>query len=441
MAIKTTTTVTGKVVTYDTDTGRIISEESPTTPSSPTVSSSSSGSSGSSGSSSNSNMDNIANANPSEKANKAFVDALFQEKYNRNATSAEVTKFKKNTVKDASNLVLGQADSPFRDTATTNPVPIEEATGEITQKQIDDLNVAVEREGTEAEEPGDKANIEFAEENLGYVRPETPEPTEILGGSGMTFEDLTSGMDLENTLSTDQIELLKQITKITFIGDDEYKQKMLNSLKEAYEYADPYYKQQMKIAEDSVNTAISGVKKDYTETEADLIKRINEISQDLEYNSGELDLEQQKDIAREKARLENELDGTRNTMAMRGLAFSGLRTEAEKQLNDESQDILGSSAREYDRQVRDLKTTSARQTEEATINRNRLEASYQEGLKSIGRKAELLMGTGNTPTIEGYTNLGGNDNVSNISGTIQDNKLENIQSLADTLQQQKTLNT
>ena len=125
MAIKTTTTVTGKVVTYDTDTGRIISEESPTTPSSPTVSSSSSGSSGSSGSSSNSNMDNIANANPSEKANKAFVDALFQEKYNRNATSAEVTKFKKNTVKDASNLVLGQADSPFKDVVVADEVVTE----------------------------------------------------------------------------------------------------------------------------------------------------------------------------------------------------------------------------------------------------------------------------------------------------------------------------
>lgn len=65
---------------------------------------------------------NIASANPASTVNRAFIDALYKEKYGRYATDAEYNKFKSNTVKDASNIILGQELSPFTNTKLGQPV-------------------------------------------------------------------------------------------------------------------------------------------------------------------------------------------------------------------------------------------------------------------------------------------------------------------------------
>ena len=59
-------------------------------------------------------MNNISKADPNA-ANSGYINALYQEKFRRDATQAELDKFTTNTVKDASNLILGQDMSPFRD--------------------------------------------------------------------------------------------------------------------------------------------------------------------------------------------------------------------------------------------------------------------------------------------------------------------------------------
>lgn len=55
----------------------------------------------------------IASANPSAVANSNYINALYQEKYGRNATRAELDKFASSTVKDAANIILWQWLSPF----------------------------------------------------------------------------------------------------------------------------------------------------------------------------------------------------------------------------------------------------------------------------------------------------------------------------------------
>jgi len=121
MPLKTTTTVTGKVVTYDTETGRIVSEGSNSSSSDNSSSNNSnsnnsnnnSNSSSSNSSSSSSNMDNIANADPNASANYGIINAIYQEKYGRDATQAELDRFVNMPVSDVANIILGPADSPF----------------------------------------------------------------------------------------------------------------------------------------------------------------------------------------------------------------------------------------------------------------------------------------------------------------------------------------
>jgi hypothetical protein len=65
----------------------------------------------------------IAQANPYVQANPSFINALYQEKYNRNATQAELNRFQGHSVKDASNIILGQSLSPFAGTPSQSTQP------------------------------------------------------------------------------------------------------------------------------------------------------------------------------------------------------------------------------------------------------------------------------------------------------------------------------
>ena len=65
----------------------------------------------------------IAQANQALPANKAFIDALFVEGYNRKATQVELAKFVNRSVKDAANLILG-SNSPFATSKKVKVAPL-----------------------------------------------------------------------------------------------------------------------------------------------------------------------------------------------------------------------------------------------------------------------------------------------------------------------------
>jgi hypothetical protein len=60
---------------------------------------------------------NIAKANPNSTANSSYINALYKEVYNRDATKAELNRFAGKTVKDSANIILGVQKSPFYGTS------------------------------------------------------------------------------------------------------------------------------------------------------------------------------------------------------------------------------------------------------------------------------------------------------------------------------------
>jgi len=82
---------------------------------------------------------NIASANPSAIVNRAYVDALYKEKYGRYATDIEFNKFKNSTVKDAANVILGQGSSPFTNAKLGQPVTAQNSSGLTPQEQADKI--------------------------------------------------------------------------------------------------------------------------------------------------------------------------------------------------------------------------------------------------------------------------------------------------------------
>jgi len=95
-----------------------------------------------------SNLGNIGKADPTKLASAGILNAMYQQKEGRNATDEEIAKFGQNTVKDASNLILGQNISPFSDAPVLEGKPSEvdpttgeeDVTGDLTTDiiEIDD---------------------------------------------------------------------------------------------------------------------------------------------------------------------------------------------------------------------------------------------------------------------------------------------------------------
>ena len=81
---------------------------------------------------------NISKANPNAIANDGFINALYQEAYQRDATLNELAKFNTRTVKDASNIILGAKNSPFSNKSNNKPKPTSENKPMLTMKEAND---------------------------------------------------------------------------------------------------------------------------------------------------------------------------------------------------------------------------------------------------------------------------------------------------------------
>jgi len=84
------------------------------------------------------NNKNIAKANPGAIASDGFINALYQEAYQRDATLNELAKFNTRTVKDASNIILGAKNSPFSNKSNNKPKPTSENKPMLTMKEAND---------------------------------------------------------------------------------------------------------------------------------------------------------------------------------------------------------------------------------------------------------------------------------------------------------------
>lgn len=80
----------------------------------------------------------IAQMNPGSKANRAFIQAVYREKFGRNATEREITRFLNQTVKDVSNIILRDA-SPFKSAGQPSSTP--------TGEQLTDVSTGTKYQG------------------------------------------------------------------------------------------------------------------------------------------------------------------------------------------------------------------------------------------------------------------------------------------------------
>lgn len=209
-------------------------------------------------------------------------------------------------------------------------------------------------------------------------------------------------------LPKDQKDLV-DLGVTSFLGTPQQQQAFTDALTQAQTLADPYAKSQLALFTAEFQTSIARTNFDYNAEKAALERTRQTLAEDLISGREYLTLEQQADMARQLRAYDEDLLAIADQAAEKGLTFAtGARSRAlaEERRGTEYQDVIQSSRRKFNFQVKDLELRAARGDAEAAAKLNTIQGQRGYDLAKIGQSAERILGTANLPAIEGFTPTG-----------------------------------
>lgn len=229
-------------------------------------------------------------------------------------------------------------------------------------------------------------------------------------------------------LDDQQKEFMYFTYKSLTATNDAEKLDAIDALNEAKKFADPYFKEQIRIAEDEIVRSIKSKELSMKLGVERSEQRIKELNEDLTFNRGQLNIEEQAELSRQLKENQINLLNLQQNAAESGLAFSSPRQEAESSLVDTQQGIRESTQRQFNRQRRELETSASRQIAGLGENISDIGRLGAEDLTSLQRSAEKFLGSKESPGVSGITPLGG------ITGSLNESKQSQILALQGVLQ-------
>lgn len=229
------------------------------------------------------------------------------------------------------------------------------------------------------------------------------------------FSDLPDNIKNSSSwqsLSNDQKSLAYFTYKTQIASTDAQKIDAQKALEEAKKLADPYFKEQIRLAQDEINRSVSSIKNDAQSKVAQLQTRIQQIQEDLKFNKDNLTIDQQTELASQIRKNEGDLFNLQQNMAESGLAFSSPRQKAEQNLAADQQGLAESTQRKYNNQKYLAEQDAARNTASINSSLADIERQKQEKLLEIARKGEQQLGSANFSGVDGVSNLG------NVTGAL-----------------------
>lgn len=207
------------------------------------------------------------------------------------------------------------------------------------------------------------------------------------------------------------------------VGGEAEAKMFANAIAQAQAVADPYFKTQLSLARAEVLGSIAEKNFDY-EAKAEVVQRArDELMQDVASGKEFLSLEQQAEIAREVKAYDEDLLSIADQAAEKGITFAtGARSRslAESRRATQYEDVVQSTNRQANFKKKELEMRASRGDIAAQKELATLAGGKMFDLQNIGRAAEQVLGTANTPAIEGFTPVGG------ATGKIEEDKRKAI---------------
>ena len=328
----------------------------------------------------------------------------------------------------------GQPVNPSYSSSTEEQTPTEEqtSTGEPVRiggtlypsQEWYDTNVGGgKKEPTKPTKTGTTETTETGTTETGTT--ETTEPTEET-----TTPEWLKNNEYWLKLSPDEQDYLVNYYNVLATQDEENQEILAQALEDAQAQADPYFAEQIRMAQDELTRAVGGQTGDFASRKRDLESRIEQLKDDLSTGTDRLDIDQQSQLARQQKSYESQLDNLVEDARHKGLTFSTKRELAESKLNAEQQDIVESTKRNFQRRIADLQRAASRGEVEAQNLLSDYERDYGENVTSLIRGSEQTIGTTNLPNLPdlpGVAPLGG------VVGSLEENKQTDILQRAEAL--------
>src|SRR3990167_383140 len=270
-------------------------------------------------------------------------------------------------------------------------------------------------------------------------------PDEIAVGAALTGEefDFETFKDLPEKIKnskgwealTDEQKVLAYFTyKTQTITNDAAKIDAEKALDEAMKLADPFYKEQIKLAKEGITQSIQSIEFSSQSKLDQYQKNIKDLEETLAFQKENLSLEEQQELSQQLLQNKKQLFGLQQNMAEAGLAFSSPYQEAESDLLASQQWYAQSTKQQFAKAKKAAEMQVGQNVAVLQQGISQTEQAKQMALKELGLSTESQVGTQNLPSIPGYTPLG------DITGSIEEQKQSKILNLQEILKQSKTLN-
>lgn len=236
--------------------------------------------------------------------------------------------------------------------------------------------------------------------------------------------------DFQNTdaykaLSDEEKETADLLFNVISVGGEAEARTFADAIQQSIAVAEPWAKAQaaMALAEfaGAVDETIFGF-----EAKAEAIKRSRDIlAEDVTNQKEFLTLEQQSEIARQVKQYDQDLLTIADQAAEKGITFAtGARSRqlAETRRTEQFQDVIESSRRKTNFQIKELELKAARGDVDAQKQLETLSGEQGFALRKIGRSAEEILGSERARElgITGFKPTGG------VEGTLEEEKEKRI---------------
>lgn len=229
--------------------------------------------------------------------------------------------------------------------------------------------------------------------------------------------------DAYKALSADEKSFVDMAFQLIAVGGEDEARYFANAIKQAKAIADPYFKAQLSLAQAEIGGKVAELNFDF-DTKRELLERTQkQLLEDVSSQKQFLTLEQQSDLARLARDYDQDILQIRDVAAERGLTFATGRVSregAEQQRGLAFADVIESSKRKFNFQVKELELKASRGDIAAQKQLEAMTGQRRFGLASAGRLAEAQIGTANLPAIEGFAPVGG------VLGEVEEKKRKSI---------------
>lgn len=248
---------------------------------------------------------------------------------------------------------------------------------------------------------------------------ETKSEKETVKGS-LSLDQLLNDQEFKG-LPSDQQEVVKAVYMAIGENNAESAGKLVAAFRAAEKLADPYFKQQIRLASDAVERGFVQVDKELEFEEMQASRRLKDLQDDIATRSEYLSLEEQNALKGIEREYKQTIDTTRQNLAATGRSSSSVRAETEQLIDESTGDLRESTKRSFGQQKLDANNQLVRGQRDIQSEVQRLKEVAKQNKTGLFRKAEEELGTSGLPKLNFDVNpLGG------MVGSIYEDKQNDI---------------